>query len=68
MSNIEVRYFACRELLCRTVYFKKDRIPFFDIRLARNALKLVRGKFNNFIHNSRFTLPQRTFRIQISLS
>ncbi len=23
MSNVEVMYSACRELLCRTVYFKK---------------------------------------------
>ena len=29
MSNIEVRYSACRELLCRTVYFKKDRAQRF---------------------------------------
>ncbi len=31
-----------------------------DIRPARNALELVRGKFNNFIHNSMFTLTKRT--------
>ena len=36
------------------------RIPYFDIRPARNALKLVRGEFNNLIHNSRITLTQRT--------
>ena len=27
---------------------------------ARNALKLVRGKFNNLIHNSMIMLTQRT--------
>jgi hypothetical protein len=31
-----------------------------DVRPARNALKLVRGKFNNLIHNSMITLTQRT--------
>jgi hypothetical protein len=40
---------------------------------ARNALKLVRGKFNNLIHNSMITLTQRTmhgrrvFDVQLSL-
>jgi hypothetical protein len=36
------------------------RIHLFDVRPARNALKLVRGKFNNLIHNSMITLTQRT--------
>jgi hypothetical protein len=35
-SNIELMYSACRELLCRTVYFNENRvseaIPSFDIR------------------------------------
>jgi len=30
------------------------------IRPARNALKPVRGKLNNLIHNSMITLTQRT--------
>jgi hypothetical protein len=30
----------------------------FIIRPARNALKLVRGKFNNLIHNSMMSLTQ----------
>ena len=29
MSNVEVMNSACRELLCRTVYFKKDRAQRF---------------------------------------
>jgi len=29
MSNVEVMNSACRELLCRTVYFKKDRAKRF---------------------------------------
>jgi hypothetical protein len=37
-----------------------SRIHSFDIRPARNALKLVQGKFNNLIHNSMITLAQRT--------
>jgi len=32
----------------------------FNVRPARNALKLVRGKFNNLIHNSMIMLTQRT--------
>ena len=36
------------------------RIPYFDIRPARNALKLVRGEFNNLIHNSMITPTQWT--------
>jgi hypothetical protein len=36
------------------------RIHLFDVRPARNALKLVQGKFNNLIHNSMITLTQRT--------
>jgi hypothetical protein len=36
------------------------RIQYFDIRPARNALELVRSKFNNLIHNSMITLTQRT--------
>ena len=43
-----------------SLFYKIDRIHSFDIRPARNALKLVRGKFNNFIHNSKFTLTQRS--------
>jgi hypothetical protein len=31
-----------------------------DVGPARNALKLVRGKFNNLIHNSMIMLTQRT--------
>ena len=38
----------------------RDRIPSFDIRPARNALKLVRGELNNLIHHTMFTLTQRT--------
>ena len=32
----------------------------FDVGPARNAFKLVRGKFNNLIHNSMIALTQRT--------
>jgi len=38
----------------------RDRIPSFDIRPARNALKLVRGELNNLIHHTMLTLTQRT--------
>ncbi len=31
-----------------------------DVRPARNALKPVRGKSNNLIHNSMIMLTQRT--------
>lgn len=31
-----------------------------DVRPARNALRLVRDKFNNLIHNSMISLTQRT--------
>jgi hypothetical protein len=45
----------------RSIYFYKiDRIPSFDIRPARNALKPVRGEFNNLIHHTMLTLTQRT--------
>ena len=36
------------------------RISIFDIRPARNALKLVRGELNNLIHHTMLTLTQRT--------
>jgi hypothetical protein len=39
---------------------QSEAIPSFYIRPARNALKLVRVKFNNLIHNSMITLTQRT--------
>ena len=38
----------------------RDRIHSFDIRPARNALKLVRGELNNLIHHTMLTLTQRT--------
>jgi len=37
-----------------------DNIQSFDSRPARNALKLVRSKFYNLIHNSMITLTHRT--------
>jgi len=42
---------------CAQSFYKIVRIHFFDIRPARNALRLVRGKFNNLIQNSMMTLP-----------
>ncbi|UCD78083.1 MAG: hypothetical protein JSW26_22145 [Desulfobacterales bacterium] len=40
-------------------FYKIDRIPSFDIRPARNALNLGRGKLDNLIHSSMFRLTQR---------
>lgn len=37
-----------------------DQCLFFDIRPARKALKLVRGKVNNLIQDSIVTLTQRS--------
>ena len=45
---------------CALSFYKIDRIPSFDIRPARNALKLVRGELNNLIHHTMLTLTQRT--------
>jgi len=36
-----------------SLFYKTDRIPSFDIRPARNALKPVRGKFNTLIQSQR---------------
>ena len=42
-----------------SLFYKIDRIPSFDIRPARNALKLGHGKLDNLIHSSMFRLTQR---------
>jgi hypothetical protein len=39
-----------------SLFYKIDRIPSFDIRPARNALKLVRRKFKHLIHSSLITV------------
>ena len=46
MSNVEVMYSACRELLCRTVYFKKrlsKAKPSFEILRFNIRYSAVRG-------------------------
>ena len=48
MSNVEVMYSACRELLCRTVYFLKGlsaAIPSFEI-LRFDILRFCGSLFN----------------------
>jgi hypothetical protein len=64
-QNVEGWFRFAQSFLKWTVRHKGSRQAEFiysmlDVRPARNALKLVRGKFNNLIHNSMITLTQRT--------
>jgi len=43
MSNIEVRYSACRELMGRTVYFKKERAQrFYPSKFCGSTFEILR--------------------------
>jgi hypothetical protein len=43
-----------------SLFYKIDRMHSFDIRPARNAMKLVRSEFNHLIYISMFTPTHRT--------